>query len=119
MPTAETPWCNEWIRKSWEPRSRWHTRHRPVTPVFFCLTLPASPQLARVQLTDGLQAPEYHRLYHFAVTSDMNGYYRLPPARSRVAQLMLHAAHGGLTPVESAFCPDYTQRENRFDFIFR
>ena len=71
-----------------------------------------------VRLTGGPQAPEYHRVYRFIVTSDSDGYYRLPPV-SRVAQLLLHAAHGGLTPVESAFCPDYTQRENRCDFMFR
>jgi hypothetical protein len=61
---------------------------------------------------------EYHQVRLFRVTSDAEGYYRLPPL-SRVAQVEVRAEHGALTPVRKEFRPDYASRENRLDFIFR
>jgi hypothetical protein len=71
-----------------------------------------------VQITGGPNPPEYHNLRRFSVTSDAEGYYRLPPI-SRVAQIEMRAEHGALTPVHMEFRPDYRLRENRLDFTFR
>lgn len=62
---------------------------------------------------------EYHSLKRFSVTSDADGYYRLPPL-SRVAQLEIHAeiVIGPQTfKNTTTFRPDYQQRENRLDLV--
>jgi len=87
-------------------------------PCVFLNNLTGLAAAHEVQLTGGAHPPEYHRVRQFSVHSDPAGYYRLPPL-SRVAQLVIRAEHGGLTPVEHEFCPDYTLRENRLDFMFR
>lgn len=49
------------------------------------------------RITGGPNPDEYHRVNLFSVTSNADGYYRLPPM-SRVAQLEILAEHqGGLT----------------------
>lgn len=62
---------------------------------------------------------EYHSLKRFSVTSDADGYYRLPPL-SRVAQLEIHAEKiiGPDTfKTTTTFRPDYQQWENRLDLM--
>lgn len=62
---------------------------------------------------------EYHSLKRFSVTSDAEGYYRLPPL-SRVAQLEIHAERVILAQTfknTTTFRPDYQQRENRLDLL--
>lgn len=76
----------------------------------------AAGQQARV--TGGPSPDEHHELRLYTATSDADGYYRLPPL-SRVAQVEIRAEHGALTPVTERLRPDYTQRENRLDLIFR
>jgi hypothetical protein len=71
-----------------------------------------------VRITGGLSLPEYHRVRRFSVTSDADGFYRLPPL-SRVAQLEIRAERAPLTPVQREYRPDYARRENRVDFTFR
>ena len=71
-----------------------------------------------VRITGGPSLPEEHRVRHFSVSSDADGFYRLPPL-SRVAQLVIRAESAPLTPVQREFRPDYTRRENRMDFTFR
>ena len=89
-----------------------------------CVFLDALTGLAiarEVQLT-GPPRPtgppdEYHTLRNFSVTSDADGYYRLPPL-SRIAQLELHAVKmvsGQTFTTTTTFRPDYRQRENRLD----
>jgi len=73
---------------------------------------------SQVMINGGLNPDEYHYLSLFSVTSDAEGYYRLPPL-SRVAQLEIRAEHGALAPVHVEFRPDYTLRANRLDFVFR
>lgn len=71
-----------------------------------------------VQITGGGTSPdEYHNVQSFSVTSDTDGYYRLPPL-SRVAQLEIHAEKtmGAQTfSAQTEFRPDYSLRENRLD----
>jgi hypothetical protein len=75
-----------------------------------------------VQLTGGPQPPEYHRCRLFEVTSDAGGYFRFPPL-NRVAQVEIRAELQPPAPLPVAppviFSPDYTNRENRLDIIFR
>ena len=79
------------------------------------LTGLAAAQEVRITGPPGLD--EYHKLRLFSVTSDANGYYRLPPL-SRVAQLEMHAEKTvGVQTFTTTitFRPDYRQRENRLD----
>lgn len=73
---------------------------------------------SQVRISGGPNPDEYHHLSLFSVTSDADGYYRLPPL-SRVAQLKIRAEKALLSPVEMEFRPDYTLHENRLDFVFR
>jgi hypothetical protein len=85
-----------------------------------CVFLDALTGLANtqeVEITGPPSPREYHKLHNFSVTTDVNGYYRLPPL-SRVAQLEIHAEKtvGVQTFTTTAtFRPDYRQRENRLD----
>jgi len=72
-----------------------------------------------IEITGGPGPDEYHRVKTFSVTSDAEGYYRLPPL-SRVAQLEIHAEKmiGAQTlQATTVFRPDYQQRDNRLDLI--
>lgn len=72
-----------------------------------------------IEITGGPGPDEYHRVKTFSVTSDAEGYYRLPPL-SRVAQLEIHAEKvvGAQTfHARTLFRPDYQQRDNRLDLI--
>jgi hypothetical protein len=72
-----------------------------------------------VEVSGGGKPVEYHIISRFSVISDGNGYYRLPSI-SRIAQFEVHADDGGAhQAITRLFCPNYTQRENRLDFIFR
>ena len=71
---------------------------------------------SQARLSDGSNPAEYHSVWLFTVTSDREGYYRLPPL-SRVAQLALQAEKASLKSAQTEFRPDYTVRENRLDFI--
>src|SRR5262245_17747596 len=85
-----------------------------------CVFLDSLTGLAAAQQAQITGAPgpdEYHKLMNFSVTSDANGYYRLPPL-TRVAQLEIHAekAVGPQTfQTTINYRPDYQQRENRLD----
>jgi len=87
-----------------------------------CLFLSALTGLsgaAEVEIT-GVPGPdEFHKVMQFTVSSDADGYYRLPPL-SRVAQLEIHAEKVVGTQTFQAtttFRPDYQQRDNRLDFM--
>jgi hypothetical protein len=86
-----------------------------------CVFLDALTGLAaanQIEIAGGPK-PEYHNLLSFAVTSDVDGYYRLPPL-NRVAQLRIHAEKtvGAQTfKATTTFCPDYQYRDNRLDFV--
>jgi len=70
-----------------------------------------------VRISGGAVPDEYHSLSRFSVTSDADGYYRLPPL-SRVALVKLSARKkiGPQTfAAELEFRPDYALRENRLD----
>ena len=70
-----------------------------------------------IQISGPPGPDEYHRVMSFAVVSDANGYFRLPPL-SRVAQLEIHAEKTigvQLFQTNVTFRPDYEQRENRLD----
>jgi hypothetical protein len=74
--------------------------------------------VSEVQIAGGTSFDEYHHMRVFSVTSDADGYYRLPPL-SRVAQLEIQAkkiigAQTFSTP-KIEFCPDYNARENHLD----
>lgn len=83
----------------------------------FVNSLSGLPSADVVQVFGG-PVEEYHHVRLFRVTSDADGYYRLPPL-SRVAQIEVRADHGALPPVRLEYRPDYASRENRLDFIFR
>jgi len=59
----------------------------------------------------------WHRIAPYAVTSDGNGDYRLPPL-SRVGQLTLRASAAGLTDVDVDVVPDYASGTMRVDLVF-
>jgi hypothetical protein len=77
-----------------------------------------------VQITGGLQPPEYHRCRLFEVTSDAEGYFRFPPLH-RVAQVEIQAEMQPPPPPPIPVAPpvllspDYTSRENCLDIIFQ
>lgn len=72
-----------------------------------------------VEIFGGGPLAEYHALSRFSVSSNAEGYFRLPPL-SRVAQLEIQADDSGAHPtINQIFSPNYTQRENRIDFVFR
>jgi len=85
-----------------------------------CVFLDAMTGLAaaqEVQINGPPGPDEYHKLMRFSVTSDADGYYRLPPL-GRVAQLEIHAEKivGAQTfKADVIFRPDYRRRENRLD----
>jgi hypothetical protein len=68
-------------------------------------------------ITGGATPDEHHNLMLFSVTSDADGYYRLPPL-SRVAQVKINATNGALN-AEVKFQPDYSRRENHLDLILK
>lgn len=67
-----------------------------------------------VHIHDGSNPDEYHILRRFSVTSNSNGYFRLPPI-SRVVQVKIEVQHGPST-IEKDLTIDYSLRENRIDF---
>jgi hypothetical protein len=72
-----------------------------------------------VEISGGASLPEYHSASRFFVTSDTDGYYRLPPL-NRAAQVEIQADDGGAhSTITQIFAPDYTHRENHIDFAFR
>lgn len=72
-----------------------------------------------VEIRGGATLPEYHILGHFSVTSDADGYFRFP-LLSRVAQVEIQADDGGAHPtITLIFTPNYENKENRIDCVFR
>lgn len=69
-----------------------------------------------VELSGGGPPPQFHEIHEFAVHSDADGRYQLPPL-SRVAQLTVRAKKGTAT-VDVPFVPDYTRGENQLDIGF-
>ena len=65
------------------------------------------------EIQDGAYPMEYHRINHFSVTSDAEGYFRFPPI-SRVAQVEIEVQ--GVAD-KKLLTLDYSQRENRFDIV--
>jgi hypothetical protein len=71
-----------------------------------------------VKITDLANPTEYQAVSYFDTITDAQGFYRLPPL-SRVAQLNLKADIGVLPPPKTVtFVPDYSQEEDRVDFVF-
>lgn len=71
-----------------------------------------------VEIDDAGGAPEYHAAQLYSTTSDVDGYFRLPPI-TRVAMVLLHAERLGLTPPDDAMVtPDYRVAENRLTVMF-
>ena len=88
-----------------------------------CVFLNGLTELAGAQEIEinGPPGDEHHTVMTFAVDSDAEGYYRLPPL-SRVAQLEIHAEKTiamQLFQVTTTFRPDYRQRENRLDLTLK
>jgi hypothetical protein len=86
-----------------------------------CVFLNAMSGLNTASVVEVLGGPgpnEFHDAALFTVTSDVNGYYRLPPI-SRVAQLLLRAADGVHVAATPTYCPDYDAPENRLNFSLR
>ena len=72
-----------------------------------------------VSLNDGVTPIEYHRVQRFTVTSDADGYYRLPPL-ARIAQIEIHSERtiGPTTFLaDVTYQPDYTASENHLDLV--
>jgi hypothetical protein len=88
----------------------------PVDGVLFVATTAglASGDTARV--ANGVPPDELVRVSLFDVVTDAAGYYRLPPL-GRVGQLLVRAQSGALAPVELELRPDYSQRQQRLDFV--
>lgn len=71
-----------------------------------------------VEISNGIDAPEYHAVQLYSVLSDAQGFFRLPPLH-RIAQLEIVASRADLpTPVTVVFSPDYDRAENRLDLVF-
>lgn len=61
---------------------------------------------------------EYHSISLFNVTTDANGYYRLPPI-SRVYQVAVTASDGSGDTLSQNIWPDYLLPDNnQYDFVF-
>jgi hypothetical protein len=84
---------------------------------FFVASVAGLNTVHVVEIAGGPAPAEYHGLRTFSVTSDTQGYFRLPPL-SRVAQVEIQATDGVHTPVTRTFSPDYAETENRIDFVF-
>jgi hypothetical protein len=71
-----------------------------------------------VEIDDAAGPPEYHEASVYRATSDVDGYFRLPPI-ARVAMVLLHAERLGLTPPDDAMVsPEYRVAENRITVMF-
>ncbi len=71
-----------------------------------------------VEISDAVHPfPEYHEVHSFVVTSDGEGFYRLPPL-SRVARVRLRADDGMVQTDPLDLSPDYEQPVNRNDLVF-
>jgi len=84
-----------------------------------CVFLSSTSGLTAEVEVSGGSANEYHRVSTFSVTSDSDGYYRLPPL-SRVAQLVIEGKKtvGPQTfAAKTEFRPDYSKRENTLDLM--
>lgn len=64
----------------------------------------------------GATATEYHWLTPYSVSSDSDGYYRMPPL-SRVAQLSIEADQAPYTAVPQTLSPNYAVREQIVDLV--
>jgi hypothetical protein len=87
----------------------------------FLNTLIGLNTATHVMITGGSAPAEYHRVQRFSVTSDVAGYYRLPPL-SRVAQVEIHAektVSGTTVSTDAMFRPDYAQKENHLDLLLK
>lgn len=70
------------------------------------------------EISNGIDAPEYHAVRLYSVLSDAQGFFRLPPLH-RIAQIEIVASRADLpTPVTVVFSPDYERAENRLDLVF-
>ncbi len=67
-----------------------------------------------VEIHGGAYPNEYHIINYFSVTTDVDGYFRLPPIH-RVAQVKIEVQNGARTKTKDLSL-DYTQQENHIDF---
>lgn len=82
----------------------------------FCDTLNGLADGSVIEIT-GSDDPEYHRMRRYHVTTDAEGYFRLPPI-ARVAQLRLEADRADLlAPHILDFSPNYDVAEQRLDIL--
>ncbi|MCC7052811.1 MAG: hypothetical protein IT355_06050 [Gemmatimonadaceae bacterium] len=85
--------------------------------VTLLVTTAAAFAAGTVEITAGAGVPQYHRVSRYAVTSDADGYWALPPL-SRVAVVEVRATHGAHPTVTRLVAPEYPRREQRADFVF-
>jgi hypothetical protein len=90
---------------------------RPGDVVVFVAGLAALPDDVDVQVTGGVLPIERQRLTRVEATSDVDGYFALPPVH-RVAALQLHATAPPLAPIDLPFQPEYATPENWLDVVF-
>ena len=80
----------------------------------------SGPRLVRI--AGGASAPEYATCAPYAVVSDADGFYRLPPL-GRVAAFEVSASRPSPLPALNAsatpFTPNYALYENRLDLLLR
>jgi hypothetical protein len=97
----------------------WNALERAAIPGDTCLFPATTTGLANAETVE-IDAPglpnEYHAIQRFTVTSDADGYYRLPPVH-RVAQITVTAI-AGLDTLSQTVAPDYENYENRLDLVF-
>ena len=79
-------------------------------PVLLLVAAPVMTDGAVVEIDDGVAAPEYQRVAHYATATNADGYFRLPPI-ARVAMVRLLVQHAGVAdghPVVSVDAPRAT-----------
>ena len=85
----------------------------------YCVFLNSMSDLAGtavVEVSDGSQPDEYHRLNLFSAVTDSEGFFQLP-LLSRLARLNIHVTDGTHSTNVEKYIPDYNRRENRLDII--
>jgi hypothetical protein len=74
--------------------------------------------MTAVEVTGGTAAAEYHWAAVYSITSDPDGYYRLPPVH-RIAQIQLHADNAAEpTPLTLPVTLDWGRSELVLDLVF-
>jgi hypothetical protein len=88
----------------------------PGDAVVLAAGLAAIPGATIIEIDDGGPDPEYHTVSLFSVTTNADGFYRLP-ALNRVGQLELTADDGGNPVVHMVVVPNYESAQNIVDIV--